>query len=81
MRNKLVLSLSLYAFLFAFVLVALLLKANLCAQRTVRPNNTKTSESGAEKGLLQGHARRCMAHASKTLKSLKAFSEALLQER
>ena len=31
-----------------------------------RPNNTETSESGTEKGLLQGHARRWVAHASKT---------------
>ena len=29
-----------------------------CAQRTVKPNNTETSESGADKGLWQEHARK-----------------------
>ena len=29
----------------------------------VRPNNTETSESGAEKGLLQHHARSWVAYA------------------
>ena len=52
--------------------------ASLCAQCTVRPNNTKTSEFGAEKGLLQGHARRRVAHALKTLNSPQAFRKALL---
>ena len=33
----------------------------------MRPNNSKTSEFGAEKGLLQGHSRRQVAHALKTL--------------
>ena len=42
---------------------------------------TETSEFGAEKGLLQGHARRRVAHTLKTLNSLKAFSNALLKER
>ena len=35
----------------------------LCAQFTVRPNNTKASEFGTDKSLLQDHARRWMAHA------------------
>ena len=39
--------------------LALIPNASLCAQRTVRPKDTKmTSEFGAEKGLLQGHARK-----------------------
>ena len=37
--------------------------ASACTQCPVRPNNTKTLESGTEKGLLQGHARRRVAHA------------------
>ena len=36
-----------------------------CAPPTVRPNNTETSEFGAEKGLLQGHAKRWVARAQK----------------
>ena len=32
----------------------------------VRPNSTKTLEFGAQKGLLQGPARRWVAHALKT---------------
>lgn len=32
------------------------------AQCTVKPNNTRTSEFGVEKGLLQGRARRQVAH-------------------
>ena len=39
--------------------------ANPCAQQTVRQNNTKTWELGAEKGLLQGPARSWVAHALK----------------
>ena len=46
----------------------------------MRPNDTKTSEFGTEKGLLQGHAR-WVAHALRTPNSLKAFSKALLQEK
>ena len=41
----------------------LLPNTSSCAQCTMRPNNTKTSEFGAEKGLLQGHARRWLPHA------------------
>ena len=41
---------------------SLLMNASLCARHTVRPNNTKTSEFGAEKGLLWGHARRLVAY-------------------
>ena len=37
---------------------------SLCTQCTVRPNNTKAF--GAEKGFLQGHARRWMAQAPQT---------------
>ena len=58
--------------------MALLSNASPRARHTVRPNNTKTLEFGAQKGLLQGHARRWVAHALKTLNSPKAFSKALL---
>lgn len=46
-------------------------------QVDIRPTNTKTPKSGAEKGLLQGPARREEAHALKTLNSPKLFSKAL----
>ena len=39
---------------------------------------TETSEFGAEKGLLQGHARRPVAHALKSPNSPKGFRKALL---
>ena len=39
-------------------------------------NNTKASEFGTEKGLLQGHARNWVVHALKTPNS-KALSQAL----
>ena len=38
---------------------------------------TKMSEFGAENGLLQGHARRCVAPALKPPHSLKALNKAL----
>ena len=38
-------------------------------------------EFGAEKGLLQGHARRLVPCASQTLNSLKGFSKALLKAK
>ena len=48
----------------------ILLNESPCAQHTVRPNNTKRLESGAEKGLLQGLARKwVVAHALKIQKS------------
>ena len=47
----------------------------------MRPISTKTSESGTEKGLLQIHTRRRVAHALRTLKLLKAFSKAFLKAR
>ena len=52
-----------------------------CAQCTVRPNNNKTLEFGTEKGLLQGHARRWVAHVLRAPKLLKAFSKALLKAK
>ena len=55
--------------------------ASSCAQHTMRPNNTKTSELGAEKGLLQGHARRQVACTQKTLSSPKFCSKAFLKAR
>ena len=47
----------------------------------LRAKQTETSEFGAEKGLLQGHARKGVARAKKkkTLNSLKGFSKALLK--
>ena len=47
----------------------------LCAQFTMRPNNTKTSEFGTGKGVLQDHARRWMAHALRPPVLLKAFTK------
>ena len=63
---------------FHLLEVSTLSIASLCAQCTMRPNNNKKAEFGAEKGLLQGHTRRQVAHASKTPNSPKAFSRALL---
>ena len=40
---------------------------------------TKMSAFGAEKGSLQGHARRWVAHAPKIPKSRKGFSKAFLK--
>ena len=60
---------------------AILLNKNPFSQCTMRSNNTKTSEFGAEKGLLYDHARNLMAHEPQTLNSLKAYSKTLLQER
>ena len=49
---------------FLFVcFVFVLLKASLCARHTVRPNNTKPLEFGAEKGLLQVMKGEWVAHA------------------
>ena len=48
-------------------IVELLPKTSLCAGCTVRPNNSETLESGTEEGLLQGHARRWVAHVPQTL--------------
>ena len=59
----------------------LLLDTSLYAGCTVRPNKMKTQESGAEKGLLQSHARRQVARGQRTLNSLKGFSKTLLKAR
>ena len=58
------------------ILFDMLPNASSCAQCTVRPNATETSEFGAEKGLFQGYARRWVAHAQKTPNSPKGFSKA-----
>ena len=50
-------------------------RKGLHAQYTVRPNNTKTSEFGTEKCLLQDHARRWMDHALRAPLLLKAFTK------
>ena len=42
----------------------------------MRPISTKTSEFGTEKGLLQIHTRRRVAHALRTLFFSKAFLKA-----
>ena len=55
--------------------------AGFCVQHAVRPNNTEPSEFGAEKGLLQGHARRRVAHALQTPNSLKGLSKVLFKSR
>ena len=57
---------------------AILLNKNPFSQYTMRSNNTKTSEFGAEKGLLYDHARNLMAHEPQTLNSLKVYSKTLL---
>ena len=42
---------------------------------------TETLEFGAGKALLQGHGRRRVAHAPKTLYSVKGFSKVFLKAR
>ena len=46
----------------------------MCLTHSEAKNNTKTSEFGAEKGLLQGHARRLVAQALKTPNSSRKLS-------
>ena len=46
----------------------------MCLMHSEVKNNTKTSEFGAEKGLLQGHARRLVAQALKTPNSSRKLS-------
>ena len=41
--------------------------------------HTKTSEFGAEKGLLQGHARRCVAHALKSPEFPEGFQQSIVK--
>ena len=53
---------------------------SLHAWCTVRPNTLK-HQFGAEKGLLQGHARGQVARTPKTLNSLKGFSKAFVKAR
>ena len=48
-----------------------LLNANPYSQHTMRPNNSKMLEFGTEEGSLPGHAKRRVAHALKTPRSLK----------
>ena len=48
---------------------------------TVRPNNTRMTEFGAENSLLQGHARKQGAHAPKAPNSSKGFSKAFLKAK
>ena len=43
--------------------------------RSVRPNTTRILQFGAEKGLLQGHARRWVACALKTENYPKSFQQ------
>ena len=54
---------------------------NTCAQHTMRPNTTKISEFGAEKGLLKGHARRQVTHALKNPILQKLSAKLFFQER
>ena len=49
--------------------------ASSCAWRTGNPNNTAVSEFEAEKGLLQGQARRWMAHAPRHPKLPEGFQQ------
>lgn len=62
------------------VLLGVLLNTGSCVRLTEKPNNTKTSEFGANKGLLQGHARSHRANAPKT-KFFKMFQQSIFKER
>ena len=67
---------------FVLIRKLLLLKASLCAWRIGRPNNAETSAFGAEKGLLQGHARRTGGLCpKKTPNSPTGLSKLLLKAR
>ena len=59
--------------------VMLLPNALSWVQCTVKPNNTKTSEFGVEKGLLQGCARRQVALAPWNPELLKGFQQSILK--
>ena len=60
---------------------SLLPNTGLCARHTLRPKNTKTSEPGAEKGLLQSHARRVAHNFKKNPSSLKGFQQSPFIEK
>ena len=65
----------------SFLLLTMLLNASLCVMHS-EAKQTETSEFGAEKGLLQGHARRTGGLSSpQTPNSLKDFSKAFLKAR
>ena len=51
------------------------LNARLCAWHTMRPDKTKMSEFGAERGSLQGHARRRVASTLKDPQLLESFQQ------
>ena len=53
---------------------------SMCPMHT-EAKQIKTLEFGAEKGLLQDHARRRVSHVPKTLRSSKGFSETFLKAR
>ena len=71
-----------YVCVYVYILgpSGVLLNTGSCVRPTEKPNDTKTSESGAEKGLLQGHARRHRANAPKT-KFFKIFQQSIFKER
>ena len=62
------------------VLLGVLLNTGSCARHTEKPNNTKTSEFGAEKGLLQGQTRRTGGLCPQTSNS-KGFNKVFLKAR
>ena len=68
-----------YMYIF-LVLLGVLLNTGSCARLAEKPNDTKTLEFGAEKGLLQGHARRHRANAPKT-KCFKIFQQSIFRQR
>ena len=57
----------------------LLCNASLCAGHTARPRNKDMSKFGAEKGLLQGHARSWVAQAPKNPNSSRGVSKAIFK--
>ena len=60
----------------------LLLNASSCAQGTVRPNSPEMLEFGAEKCLVQGHARRVaqwVAHARKSPELPEGFQQGIFK--
>ena len=53
------------------------MNSTLTPELSEKVNGSLLEEHGTEKGLVQGHAKRWVAHALKLPNCLKAFSEAL----
>ena len=61
-------------------MISMLILVQFCVPNAQRAKQPETSEFGAKKDLLQGHAKRWVAHAlKKPLNSWKGFCKAFLK--